>query len=590
MRGLLEDLENQTIANRMEIVVVDTDSPTNERAIVEEFQRRYDNIVYVRTGKRENSHTALNRCIDLARGKYLTLACVDDRHKADAYERMVAVLEARPDIALVYANSYVTVTENETFEKHTAVEKYRWADFDPHQLLYGCFMGPQPMWRKNLHERYGWFDESLASAGDWDFWLRMAKGETFLHIDEFLGLYLYSQTSSEHRDPQLSRREAQQVQQRYIHRDAELKEKKKRAQLGLPAPSGILVLVMQGDHSREETEDCVERLRRLTTPSGPLSVRVVRIHPGIPENDLDVKVSPRSLTALEALCQGIVCEARYVMLLSPDVVLTQSCLDGLLSIADSEPAIAAVGPTSLVAPAPQRVEDNLNGAENNSQEFSGRLRALYGNRWKEVPYLGSFCLLLKSQALRPVVGLWGKLSFPMALWDLFSRIQSQGSKIACAEGVYLHHTRQSPEDEKMDDLRIAKERLADAEGHFHEGRFQEAEEILRQILQNHPEYVDAHNDLACLLWQTNRSEEALKELLNVMEVVPNHRDAIWNLGQILKMMGKDHDASQIYFNYLKNHPEERDMAEALGQWEEALARVGEGFSVRPFEVQEIQGG
>ena len=81
MRGLLEDLEAQTIADRMEIVIVDSASPQGERAIVEEFQRRYDNIVYVRTPERENSHVGFNRCIELARGRYLTMACADDRER-----------------------------------------------------------------------------------------------------------------------------------------------------------------------------------------------------------------------------------------------------------------------------------------------------------------------------------------------------------------------------------------------------------------------------------------------------------------------------------------------------------------------------
>ena len=40
MQGLLEDLEAQTIADKLEIVIVDSDSPQNERAIVEEFQKK----------------------------------------------------------------------------------------------------------------------------------------------------------------------------------------------------------------------------------------------------------------------------------------------------------------------------------------------------------------------------------------------------------------------------------------------------------------------------------------------------------------------------------------------------------------------
>ncbi|MCD6290630.1 MAG: glycosyltransferase, partial [Anaerolineae bacterium] len=222
IRGCLEDLEAQTIADRLEIVVVDTGSEQNERAIVEEFQRRYDNIVYVRTPRRESIYAAWNRGIRLAQGKYITNANADDRHRKDAFERMVEVLEARPDIALVYANVYITETENETFENHTRVGAYRWLDFDPLKLTEACFIGPQPMWRKSIHEKYGYFDESFESAGDWEFWLRIAETERFLHIDEFLGLYLRSPLGAEHRDPTLSRYEALRVRQRYQHRRARL--------------------------------------------------------------------------------------------------------------------------------------------------------------------------------------------------------------------------------------------------------------------------------------------------------------------------------------------------------------------------------
>jgi glycosyltransferase involved in cell wall biosynthesis len=158
MRGLLEDLEAQTVADRLEIVIVDTGSPTGEQVIGREFQQRYDNIVYIRTEHRESSHAAINRGIKAAQGKYLTLACTDDRHKKDAYERMIAVMESRPDVTLVYSNCHITTTENETFESNTHVGNYIWTDFNPFLLLFGCFMGPQPMWRRNVHEKYGYFD------------------------------------------------------------------------------------------------------------------------------------------------------------------------------------------------------------------------------------------------------------------------------------------------------------------------------------------------------------------------------------------------------------------------------------------------
>jgi glycosyltransferase involved in cell wall biosynthesis len=571
MRGLLEDLEAQTIANQIEIVIVDTGSPTNEGAIVKEFQRRYENIVYIRTEKRESSHKAINRGIKAAQGKYLTLACTDDRHKKDAIERMVAVLEARPDIALVYVNSFITEVENETFENHKQKGSYRWLDFNPLQLLYGCYIGPQPMWRKSVHDRYGYFDESLESAGDWDFWLRMAETETFLHLDEYLGLYLYSPTSSEHRNPMLSYKEALLVKRRYLHRLARLLRVQKKIMIGEPVISGALVLVRRGMGGNEQLACCVEQLRCSFPDSNQFSIRVVREHREVPENRLGVKVSPSTPTIIESLQQGIDWEARYVVLLSSDVLVTRSCLDKLIAVADSEPTIAVVGPISDSAPEPQKGEKDFKGNSNNPEELSG---------WKEVPYLGSFCLLLKSEVMREIGGLNEKISLPIALWELYSRLRSRGFKIACAQGVYVSRSQPiTKEDEKLDALQIAEESLHQAEQQFQEGCFQEAEETLRGILEDFPEHFEAHNDLACLFWQTNRMEDALKELLRSMEVVPDNRDAIWNLGQILKMMGRDSEAHKVYGSYLERHPEEEEMGETLSRWK-GISQEPKNFGTR----------
>ncbi len=214
--------------------MVDSGSEQNEAQIVREFQKQYDNIVYIRTDQREGVYAAWNRGIKAARGKYITNANTDDRHRSDAFEKMALILDQRPDIALVYANVWITETENETFENHTRVGIYRWADYDPLYLTYGCFIGPQPMWRKSLHEKYGYFDESFESAGDWEFWLRISETEKFFHIDEVLGLYLKSPSSVEHRDPMLSRNEAMRVYKIYsprrIRLEKEISEKLKHVE------------------------------------------------------------------------------------------------------------------------------------------------------------------------------------------------------------------------------------------------------------------------------------------------------------------------------------------------------------------------
>ncbi|MEW6273440.1 MAG: glycosyltransferase [Thermodesulfobacteriota bacterium] len=216
MRGLLEDLCAQTIAPRMEIIVVDTGSPTGEGAIVRELMTRKPNIAYLRTERRETTTAAANRCIAAARGRYLTLACADDRHRPDALERLVAALEADPGAILAYADVAVTDTENETFASAHVVGHFRWPDFDPRRLFQVCSVGPQPVYRRELHERHGLYDPAFVAAGDYEMWLRaVARGERFLHVPEVLGLYLRSPSSNEHANQALSIAEAEKA--RVLH-------------------------------------------------------------------------------------------------------------------------------------------------------------------------------------------------------------------------------------------------------------------------------------------------------------------------------------------------------------------------------------
>ncbi len=199
IRGCLEDLEAQTIADRIEIIVIDSFSQQNEGEVIKEMQSKFDNIRYIRTDKNETVYAAWNRGIKMASGKYITNANADDRHSFDAFEKMTRILEGSPEIALVYANVIITDRENETFDNHTPSGLYRWHDWDRNTLLTGvCFMGPQPMWRRSVHDEYGYFDESMITSGDYEFWLRISQTNDFYHIDSSLGLYLNSPQSIEH--------------------------------------------------------------------------------------------------------------------------------------------------------------------------------------------------------------------------------------------------------------------------------------------------------------------------------------------------------------------------------------------------------
>jgi glycosyltransferase involved in cell wall biosynthesis len=202
IRGCLEDLVAQTLLDRMEIIVVDSGSQQNERAIIQEFQARYPQIVYIRTEERESLYAAWNRGIRTAAGKYLTNANTDDRHRRDALERMVDALEQYPEYGLVYADTLITEGENETFERNTATHRHDWPDFTLGVMLSTSLFTAQPVWKRDAHDVVGYFEPAYRIAGDYDLFCRVAWKFGALHLREPLGLFQQRSDSLSGRDAQ----------------------------------------------------------------------------------------------------------------------------------------------------------------------------------------------------------------------------------------------------------------------------------------------------------------------------------------------------------------------------------------------------
>lgn len=198
--GCLQDLVEQTLYQKglLEIIVVDSASPQNEGAIVRDFQSRYPNLRYIRTPQRESIYAAWNHGIRQAKGKYITNANTDDRHAPQMLEMLAAVLEEDPEKAAVYSHFYITEVPNQNWNTKTPVRLANWhPPFSRLDLLKGNFMGPQPMWRRSLHEEYGYFDPSFKVSGDWEFFVRVSQTHEFVRCRNPLGLYYHNPKSLE---------------------------------------------------------------------------------------------------------------------------------------------------------------------------------------------------------------------------------------------------------------------------------------------------------------------------------------------------------------------------------------------------------
>ncbi len=219
IRNCIEDLVCQTLYKKgqLEIVIINSNSPESEEEIIKDYESKYDNIVYLKTERREPIYKAWNRGVKLATGKYLTNANVDDCHREDALEIMANELDENENISLVYADIFLTKIANQKFVDAEVYDETKRPNFSEEILYDGCRIGPQPMWRKSLHDQVGYFNESFFSAGDYEFWSRLVfkYGKRFKHINQTLGLYLYNESGIELGNWSVSQKESALVVNSY---------------------------------------------------------------------------------------------------------------------------------------------------------------------------------------------------------------------------------------------------------------------------------------------------------------------------------------------------------------------------------------
>ncbi|GMV50646.1 MAG: hypothetical protein AMXMBFR67_21890 [Nitrospira sp.] len=153
----------------VEIIVVDDCSPDDTALVVAEFPQ----VQYIRLAKNSGASGARNAGIRRARGKYVALLDDDDEFLTHKLMIQVPILEAHPEIGVVYGQSVVTGGE---------VPLLLWPEWGPSGQVFeefvtrtDDFLHP-PTWlvRRDLFERAGFFDETKAGMEHYDMALRIA--------------------------------------------------------------------------------------------------------------------------------------------------------------------------------------------------------------------------------------------------------------------------------------------------------------------------------------------------------------------------------------------------------------------------------
>ncbi len=213
IEGFLADITRQTIFPECELILVNANSPGSEELTIQRYQKKYSNIVYRKLPYDPGLYGVWNYAIQMARAPLIANANLDDRNRVDALERQAEALEKDLNVDLVYAVWLYTRIPNETFEHNHFYSGANPPEFSP-QRMFLCLPGPRPMWRKSMHEKYGYFSESFSSAGDYEMWVRaVSQGAKFKKIPGVLSLiYVNPQGLSTDLSPKKVRRRELELQ------------------------------------------------------------------------------------------------------------------------------------------------------------------------------------------------------------------------------------------------------------------------------------------------------------------------------------------------------------------------------------------
>jgi len=219
LQAFLARLAHQTLIGKgaVEIILVDSGSPTDERGVLLAFLEKTPlNVVYARSAERETIQAAWNRGIGLSRAPYLCFLGVDETLYPEALEVLAESLDRSPEVDWVMANSLVTAVDDSGLHSHDIMPYDRTGGTKDHVYLETCYLSwVGGLYRRTIHDRFGYYDETFGAAGDTEFKNRILPHIEVRFVPKTLGLFLNYPDGQTTASP---RAEIEDLRAWYLHR------------------------------------------------------------------------------------------------------------------------------------------------------------------------------------------------------------------------------------------------------------------------------------------------------------------------------------------------------------------------------------
>lgn len=170
----LDSLLAQTYTDYEAVIVNDGSTDDTEQVIASYRELLGDRLVYVKQSNGGLAN-ARNAGLRVARGRYIALLDADDLWAPEFLAKMLTLLESDPTLDLVFPNAWFWGSPNFSGREFQAVFPASEPVTFERVLRRECYIFGLALFKRELLETVGYYDEELGASEDFDLWLRMLR-------------------------------------------------------------------------------------------------------------------------------------------------------------------------------------------------------------------------------------------------------------------------------------------------------------------------------------------------------------------------------------------------------------------------------
>lgn len=180
---MIDSVLNQTYQD-FELLIWDDGSTDQSLAIVQTYAAR-DPRIRVVAAEHQGRGRALCAAVAESRGHYFGLVDSDDFLVSTALATTVAVLDAQPNVGLVYTEYLTMNALGQVGPKGTRCQ----IPYSPDRLLVDYMIFHFRLFRRSVYDQVGGFDPTFELAEDYDLCLRLSEVTQIVQIEQPLYYY-----------------------------------------------------------------------------------------------------------------------------------------------------------------------------------------------------------------------------------------------------------------------------------------------------------------------------------------------------------------------------------------------------------------